>query len=466
MSQEADTAGLGPVAGSGRLPERSDKDVGTQPSLTCPACSTANPATMNFCKMCGEPLRTTAAAIAPTAPDGERKPPRSRSGLPSALAAVVGSPAGQNAGISPPSGPTMFVSPPPAANAKTGSGAQPTLVARKPMVGGAAATGEAPPAREITPTAPNTPARAMRTCASCSGATPVGFAFCQHCGVKLPSLSDVDVAAGASPSRTDTDEAMPALPLSTLADAGAADTLASAEAADIVPLIKKRGESKPVWARLVSLRRDGSDAETHNLADDAVDLGRTGDDAVLTFEDRFLATRHARVLRRGPGAAGPVVTPLEQTNGVYFRLRPGEICPIVDGDTILVGKEVLRFEVLDPEERGQAAAMQHGVRLFGSPVRSPWARLRQIVQSGITRDIYHLCAAEVTLGREEGDLRFSDDEFMSRRHARIVNRDGRFEIADLESSNGTFVRVRGERLLKKGDHLRMGDQLFRFELTD
>jgi hypothetical protein len=152
-------------------------------------------------------------------------------------------------------------------------------------------------------------------------------------------------------------------------------------------------------------------------------------------------------------------------NGVYFRLRPGEAHAIVDGDHILIGKEVLRFEVVEPEERAQGTAVQHGVRLFGSPVRSPWGRLRQIVQSGVARDVYHLGAAEVILGREDGDLRFTDDEFMSRRHARISNSDGRFEIADLESSNGTFVRVRGDRALKKGDVFRVGDQLFRFEPT-
>jgi pSer/pThr/pTyr-binding forkhead associated (FHA) protein len=406
---------------------------------------------MNFCKMCGESLRGTQVAVAPTAPDEKKPQPRPRSALPSALAAVVGGPASG----SPPSGPTIMVpAAPPPASARPGGNSQ-TVVARKPAAG---ATGPAhvQPGRELTPTAPTSPSRPLRTCASCGGSTPVGFAFCQHCGAKVDA---------GPPARTDTD-AQPAVGPATLADAGVADTLASADAGDIIPLVKKRAEAGAGWARLVSLHRDGSDAEIHPVSDDAIDLGRGGPDggeAALTFDDRFLALRHARVQRRGAGGA-PAVTPLEPTNGVYFRLRPGEICPIVDGDHILVGKEVLRFEVLDPEERGQTAAMQHGVRLFGSPLRSPWARLRQIVQSGVARDIYHLCAAEVTLGREEGDLRFSDDEFMSRRHARIANRDGRFEIVDLESSNGTFVRVRGERVLKRGDHLRMGDQLFRFEM--
>jgi pSer/pThr/pTyr-binding forkhead associated (FHA) protein len=282
----------------------------------------------------------------------------------------------------------------------------------------------------------------QRPCPGCGGQTPASFSFCQHCGTKVDAAS------------SDTVPVPPAA-----ASVGTADTLAEGAAVEIVPLVKRRTQpdTKP-WGALVSVRRDGSDGETFPLHDEAADIGRT--DGALLFEDRFLAPRHARVQKKGAGA---VVIPLEQVNGVYFRLRPGDTSRIMDGDHLLLGKEVLRFEVVEPEERNLDTAIQHGVRLFGSPVRSPWARLRQIVQSGVARDIYHLVAAAAVVGREEGDLRFPDDEFMSRRHAQISNVDGRFEIVDLESSNGTYVRVRGDRALKRGDVIRMGDQLFRFE---
>jgi pSer/pThr/pTyr-binding forkhead associated (FHA) protein len=224
--------------------------------------------------------------------------------------------------------------------------------------------------------------------------------------------------------------------------------------------VKKRpAPAAAPYGHLVSVRRDGSDGDAHPLMDDQVDLGRS--EGTLLFEDRFLAARHARIERRAGG--GVALVPLDATNGVYVRLRAGETYPLVDGDHVLVGKEVLRFEVVEPEERALSVAIQHGVRIFGSPIRSPWGRLRQIAQTGMSRDIYHLVPPQVVLGREEGDLRFADDEFMSRRHARLSNRDGRFEVADLESSNGTFVRVRGERVLRPRDVVRIGDQLLRFE---
>ena len=84
--------------------------------------------------------------------------------------------------------------------------------------------------------------------------------------------------------------------------------------------------------------------------------------------------------------------------------------------------------------------------------------------SGGYRDVRHLIGEETVLGREEGDIVFRDDAFMSRRHA-AVTWDGRAaRITDLGSSNGTFVRIAGPTVVKHGDHVRMGDQLLRIEL--
>ena len=38
-----------------------------------------------------------------------------------------------------------------------------------------------------------------------------------------------------------------------------------------------------------------------------------------------------------------------------------------------------------------------------------------------------------------------------------------FSLADLGSSNGTFLQVREEVRLRHGDHFRIGQQLFRFD---
>jgi pSer/pThr/pTyr-binding forkhead associated (FHA) protein len=157
-----------------------------------------------------------------------------------------------------------------------------------------------------------------------------------------------------------------------------------------------------------------------------------------------------------------VLSPLELRNGVYLRLRAP--VDLGDGDFFLIGKQVLRYEIIAETERSVHAAIEHGVALFGTPTRPPWARLRQITPSGVTRDLYHLSRNEVVLGREQGDIVFSDDEFMSRRHAQVSLRSARGRLEDLGSSNGTFIRLRGPHTLASGDLIRLGDELLRFEL--
>ena len=80
------------------------------------------------------------------------------------------------------------------------------------------------------------------------------------------------------------------------------------------------------------------------------------------------------------------------------------------------------------------------------------------------RDVRHLADDEVVIGREEGDLVFADDAFLSRRHCTITWDGQRATITDLTSSNGTFVRLTGPLTIRAGEHVRMGDQLFRIEL--
>jgi pSer/pThr/pTyr-binding forkhead associated (FHA) protein len=161
-------------------------------------------------------------------------------------------------------------------------------------------------------------------------------------------------------------------------------------------------------------------------------------------------------------AGARVLSALEKRNGVYHRLRAA--VDLSDGDQILVGKQVLRFETVPELEKGLQPAVQQGVVLFGTPVHDSWGRLRQITQAGITRDLYHLGRNDMLLGREQADIVFPDDEFISRRHAQLSFREGGGRIEDLGSSNGTFLRLRGPHTLVSGDLIRVGDELLRFEI--
>ena len=164
---------------------------------------------------------------------------------------------------------------------------------------------------------------------------------------------------------------------------------------------------------------------------------------------------------------------------------------------------MLRFEVVKDAEEGFGVASDNGTLLFGTPATPRFARLAQRTVEGVVRDVYNVRKVETVLGRESGDIVFPDDPFVSPRHAnlfyrndKLVVRDSgdivfpddpflsrrhailrvhgtgtgpnaaprRFTLSDLGSSNGTFLKVHTEIHLRHGDHFRIGQQLFRFDL--
>lgn len=327
----------------------------------------------------------------------------------------------------------------------------------------------------------------MITCPRCGTPTPVGFAYCQQCGLHMQALQPTDPGASARPrppsapapygaSVGTTPNARPMAPginphapidpqgATLAADGvrGGSILPPSAQSASAVrPAVGPSAApaTGPAWGTAILVNRDGSDGQRYPLAGEYSVIGRAGADIPFE-EDRFLARQHARFERAADGTVK--VLPLDTLNGV-FRKADASV-ELSDGMTILVGREVLRYEKVEPEEIKVHPLIRHGVALFGSPPREPWGRFVQIVPSGGYRDVRHLAGEEIVLGREEGDIVFRDDAFMSRRHAAVTWDGKRAQVTDLGSSNGTFVRVTGPTVIKHGDHVRMGDQLLRIEL--
>ncbi|HEU0029512.1 MAG TPA: FHA domain-containing protein [Kofleriaceae bacterium] len=317
------------------------------------------------------------------------------------------------------------------------------------------------------------------TCPRCGTATPVGFAYCQQCGLHMQGLQPTDPGAATTPQRPRPLSAPPPVnaiggprasspqpqqrpptnqPVIDVQAATLAADGARAAAAMANPNAQRAPSQGAAWGTAVLVNRDGSDGQRFPLVGEYLMIGRAGADIEFA-EDRFLARQHARLENAGGSVK---VHPIDTLNGVFRKAdAPVELA---DGMTILVGREVLRYERVESEEAKHHPLVRHGVALFGSPPREPWGRLLAIVPSGGYRDVRHLFDKEVVLGREEGDIVFRDDAFMSRRHAALTWDGKKAQITDLGSSNGTFVRLKGPTVLKHGDHVRMGDQLLRIEL--
>jgi pSer/pThr/pTyr-binding forkhead associated (FHA) protein len=306
--------------------------------------------------------------------------------------------------------------------------------ARSPAVKALAAEAAAPIAqRPVLSAAAVARAKgAAPTCRRCSGKGDPNARFCKFCGSPF-------------------DE--PAAPVSEQA-------FQAVVAPPPNPPLAAQQPGAAVGARVVIILRDGSEGVVYPLEAPHTDVG-SREGAIVLSDDPYLSPRHARLERRDDTF---VLRDLDSVNGVYARLR--EPFLLSSGDMFLIGQQVLRFEVLSEAERRVGPAKQHGVMVFGTPELPRLARVVQYTTEGLARDVYHLYRDETVFGREQADVVFAEDPFMSRRHAVIfMDRErARFTLRDLGSSNGTAVRV-SEQVLHHGDQFRLGRHLFRFDLT-
>jgi pSer/pThr/pTyr-binding forkhead associated (FHA) protein len=212
--------------------------------------------------------------------------------------------------------------------------------------------------------------------------------------------------------------------------------------------------------RLVLVGRDGQEGESFPIPAQGAEIGRAG---VIAFpSDPFVSPQHARVT---PIEGGVHLADLGSRNGVYLRLNAPT--PVYPGDFFLLGNQLLRLDRLETawQERPVDA---HDVRGFGTPAKPPWAVLTRICVGDIEDDRFHLRGTEITIGREQGEIVFPSDGFLSRAHARV-----RMEIhdnsmsvvlEDLDSANGTYLRIRSAVNVPYGGMFRVGDQIFRLRM--
>jgi len=101
------------------------------------------------------------------------------------------------------------------------------------------------------------------------------------------------------------------------------------------------------------------------------------------------------------------------------------------------------------------------------PVLRPPVALLCILDDGKSDGEWVRLRADTTvIGRTEGDVRIPHDGLISGRHAQLVRQRGpdgcRWALVDLQSTNGTFVRI-GSSVLLPDNELIIGSGRYRFE---
>jgi len=405
-----------------------ERTASARDSVTCALCGTPNQRDLRFCITCGQ-------LLAPSMGEGAADH----------LGAIELYRTAANTAV------VEASAPPPAPAASPMEAA--SRIAPAPVI-------------DVGSTAPR---HDSRLCPRCRGVCDTDAQFCRFCGLALagPAAASGPVAAP--------------------------------------PPVTSRGVSPPAQvsltnARLVMIARDGTEGPSYPLAA-SNDLGRL-EGQILFADDPYISPRHARIVARSEAF---FLRDLDSANGIFMRIpyrpasdeaardagadRDDQITirghhedgprearelpaeqPLGDQELFLVGQQVLMFDVVKEAEETFGPASENGTLLFGTPAAPRYARLSQRTIEGVVRDVFHVRRAETVIGRESGDIVFTDDPFLSRRHATLRmhavagGRRRRFTLADLGSSNGTFLRIREEVRLRHGDHFRIGQQLLRFDI--
>jgi ABC-type multidrug transport system ATPase subunit/ABC-type multidrug transport system permease subunit len=175
---------------------------------------------------------------------------------------------------------------------------------------------------------------------------------------------------------------------------------------------------------------------------EGLQLGRVpGND--IQIASKAVSREHARIV---PVTGGYWIVDLGSRNGTLLNGERfyGESRWLANGDTIVVGGEPLRF-LTGQETRFEAAApaatATHAIRFAGD---------------------------RLTIGRDERNDVVLDDPNVSRFHAEVLKREGRIEVRDLASRNGTRVNGQPARRagLETGSEIGIGPYRLIFDGTD
>lgn len=211
----------------------------------------------------------------------------------------------------------------------------------------------------------------------------------------------------------------------------------------------------PKKARLLLIRGDDMDGLSYHLRADQHIIGNSGQ---IEFpDDPFISPRHANLFYRDSKL---IVRDEGSLNGVFIRVR-GSV-DLVAGDVFMVGEQLFRVEPIPKSSDGTDS---DGTYFYSSPKYASTFRLTQILEGGAVGMSVSARGTELHVGREDGDLNFPSDLYMSARHATVEDRGGRYTLTDHESRNGTYIRLKSEQPLSHGDYLFVGRKLLRVEMN-
>ncbi len=237
--------------------------------------------------------------------------------------------------------------------------------------------------------------------------------------------------------------------------------------AELTPLDDPARQTYPVgpdhpWGRLTPI--DDSAAPAIDLARAVTLIGRDPDDDIILHDD-LVSRRHAEARWRAGKAYLLDRGSLNGTRRNAQKVRG--VVPLEDGDIVQFGVRRYRLSLAAPLD---AESLEETRKVASSSVSHPLRAALILVGEGgaLAGQRWVLREKTITIGRDPSAAIAIQDASVSRFHAQITRQSSGYYLADLESSNGTWVNgepVGEPHKVVTGDLLRCGEVSLRCDIV-
>jgi pSer/pThr/pTyr-binding forkhead associated (FHA) protein len=213
----------------------------------------------------------------------------------------------------------------------------------------------------------------------------------------------------------------------------------------------------PGRARLFLLKGRDTEWVSYHLNSRQHVLGRT-QGVIIIENDNWTSPKHACFYYDDAGQL--YVRDEGSLNGVFVRVR-GAV-DVALGTMFAAGDHFFR---LDPPAVPNDVPGADGTYFFHGIWQGGELRVVEVLEGGEAGNASHVRSEGLTIGREDCDMTYHEDEHLEPKHVQVDVVPGGARLTDLGSKNGLFVRVTGDQPLQHGDYVIVGRQLLRVEVT-
>lgn len=292
-------------------------------------------------------------------------------------------------------------------------------------------------------------------CGPCGFLNVVGAAKCMACGQPTDGpeqKSPPKAAQEANTSPAGNQAVPPGLKRATPPpEAPTAPPPAAAESSRAAPQPTQSG-AKFGLAVLAGPNR----GQKFRLAAAGAQVGRSKG-VVLFPDDPFVSPLHATLTTRDGKL---FVKDDESTSGVFISIAGQE--SLTPNSFFSAGPRLFRYAgPIDPAPAPAAGR----ITVYGAPTPPNQVSylVEEVLVGGRPGKAIATPGPIVTVGQSKCDLNYPSDEGLAARHCELSPNAAGAVLRDLSGGLGTFVRISGERQLKAGDRLRVGQQTLQVE---